>query len=48
VQGEPDAAWDMRTSAQLKTITMGDVEFVDLSAITRDARFDADSMAASW
>jgi hypothetical protein len=48
VQGEPDAAWDMRTSAQLKSITMDDMEFVDLAAITRDARFDNDSMAASW
>jgi hypothetical protein len=48
VQGEPDAAWDMRSSAQLKSITMGDMEFVDLSSITRDARFDNDSMAASW
>jgi hypothetical protein len=48
VQGEPNAAWDLRTSAQMKTITMGDMEFVDLSSITGNARFDIDSMAASW
>jgi hypothetical protein len=48
VQGEPNAAWDMRTSAQMKSITMADMEFVDLSAITSDARFDIDSMAANW
>jgi hypothetical protein len=48
VQGEPSAAWDTRTMAQLKTITMGQMEFVDLKAITSDPRFSPDSMAASW
>jgi hypothetical protein len=48
VQGEPNAAWDLHTSAQMKTITMADMEFVDLSSITGNARFDIDSMAASW
>lgn len=48
VQGEPNAAWDMRTSAQMKAVTMADMEFVDLSSITGNARFDIDSMAASW
>jgi hypothetical protein len=48
VQGEPSAAWDLRTNAQMKTITMNDMEFVDLKAITGDPRFSRDSMAASW
>ena len=41
VQGEPNAAWDLRTNAQMKTITMADMEFVDLKAITGDPRFRA-------
>ena len=48
VTGEPSAAWDTRTFAQMKNITMADMEFVDLKAITRDPRFSPDSMAASW
>jgi len=48
VQGEPNAAWDLRTNAQMKSITMDDMEFVDLKAITGDPRFSRDSMAASW
>jgi hypothetical protein len=48
VQGEPNAAWDIRTNAQMRSITMNDMEFVDLKAVTSDPRFSADSMAASW
>jgi hypothetical protein len=48
VQGEPDAAWDPATLQQLKSIALGDMEFVDLSAVTSDPRFSRDSMAASW
>lgn len=48
VQGEPSAAWDLRTNAQMKTITMANMEFVDLKAITSDPHFSPDSMAASW
>jgi hypothetical protein len=48
VQGEPNAAWDLRTNAQMRNITMADMEFVDLRAITSDARFSPDSMAARW
>jgi len=48
VQGEPDAAWDPATSAQLRAITMANMEFVDLKAVTSDPRFSPDSMAASW
>jgi hypothetical protein len=48
VQGEPSAAWDAVASQQLATITLADMEFVDLRAITGDARFDAGSMQASW
>ncbi|MDB5874762.1 MAG: hypothetical protein JWQ07_4204 [Ramlibacter sp.] len=48
VQGEPNAAWDLRTNAQMRNIRMSDMEFVDLGAIKRDPRFSADSMAASW
>ncbi len=48
VQGEPNAGWDLRTNAQMRNITMADMEFVDLRAITNDARFSSESMAASW
>lgn len=48
VQGEPDSAWDPATSSQLRAITMGNMEFVDLKAVTGDPRFSNDSMAASW
>lgn len=48
VQGEPSAAWDQRTFAQLNSMTMSDLEFVDLKAITSDPRFSEDSMGASW
>jgi hypothetical protein len=48
VQGEPNAAWDARTISQLQTITFGQMEFVSTDAVTRDARFSPDSMAASW
>jgi len=48
VQGEPNATWDDNTRDQLQTISMGQMEFVDLSSITGRAGFDDDSMAASW
>ena len=48
VGGEPNAAWDPRTLQQLRAITMSQMEFVDLKAITSDSRFSPDSMAASW
>ena len=48
VQGEPNAAWDPRTIGQLQTLTMGQMEFVSTGAITGDARFSPDSMAAGW
>jgi hypothetical protein len=48
VGGDPNRAWDLRTNAQMKTITMADMEFVDLKSITSDPRFSRDSMAASW
>jgi hypothetical protein len=48
VGGDPNSAWDLRTNAQMKTITMNDMEFVDLKSITGDPRFSRDSMAASW
>jgi hypothetical protein len=48
IQGEPNAGWDLATSQQLKSITLGTMEFVDLRAITSDPRFDPNSMAASW
>jgi hypothetical protein len=48
VQGEPSAGWDPRTIAQLQTIPMGQMEFVDLGAVTRDPRWSPDSMAAGW
>ena len=48
MQGEPNAAWDLRTNAQMRSITMAHMEFVDLKAITSDPRFSKDSMQARW
>ncbi len=48
VQGEPSAQWDEATFSQLRAITMANMEFVDLGAVTRDPRFSGDSMAARW
>ena len=48
VQGEPNATWDLHTLQQMRAITMSNMEFVDLKAITSDPRFSPDSMAASW
>lgn len=48
VRGEPNASWDRNTFSQLATIPLSQMEFVDLGSVTRDPRFSADSMAASW
>lgn len=48
VQGEPSEQWDASTFSQLRAISMNDMEFVDLGAVTGHPRFDADSMAARW
>jgi hypothetical protein len=48
VGGEPNATWDANTHAQLRAISMSNMEFVDLGAIMNDPRFSPDSMAASW
>ena len=48
VQGEPSVRWEENTFRQLGTLTLSQMEFVDLGAITRDPRFSRDSMAASW
>lgn len=48
VQGSPDSAWDPAVWQQLRGITLADTEFVDTGAITRDPRFSADSLRASW
>jgi hypothetical protein len=49
VTGDPSAAWDLSNHSQLQNaITMNNMEFVDISAITRNAKFNKDSMAASW
>jgi hypothetical protein len=48
VQGEPGDAWDAGVWQQLRAITLADMEFVEIGAITRDPRWSADSMAASW
>jgi hypothetical protein len=48
VQGEPNGAWDPAASQQLAGITLADMEFVDLEAVTGDARFNGASMQASW
>lgn len=48
VQGAPDSAWNAAVWQQLRGISMADMEFVDLHAVTGDARWSRDSMAASW
>lgn len=48
VQGEPSSGWDSAVGQQLRSITLGDMEFVDLRAVTSDPRFSKDSMQASW
>ncbi|AMO23546.1 hypothetical protein GCM10027034_39370 [Ramlibacter solisilvae] len=48
VQGEPSSAWDPALWQQLKSITMADMEFVDLRAVTGDPRFSPDSLQARW
>lgn len=48
VAGEPSVAWNDPMFREVSTIPLSAMEFVDLGSITRDARFSADSMAASW
>ena len=48
VQGDPNAQWGSSTIGQIQSLRMSDFEFVDLGAITRDARFNSGSFAASW
>ncbi|HSW20216.1 MAG TPA: hypothetical protein VLJ86_23545 [Ramlibacter sp.] len=48
VQGEPSVAWEASTFAQLATIPLSQMEFVDMGAVTGDPRFSEDSMAARW
>jgi hypothetical protein len=48
VQGEPSVSWSGSTIAQIQTLQMNNFEFVDIGAVTRDARFNAGSFAASW
>jgi hypothetical protein len=48
VQGEPSAAWNPATFAQMQGIKMSDMEFVDLKAVKSDPRFSNDSMQARW
>ncbi len=48
VQGDPSVAWSGSTISQVQSLRMSDFEFVDLGAVTRDARFDGNSFAARW
>lgn len=48
VQGDPNSSWSGSTISQIQTLHANDFEFVDMSAITGDSRFDANSFAASW
>lgn len=48
IQGEPSAKWDPATIQQLQSLRIGQFEFVDLGSITRDARFNRDSLQAVW
>jgi hypothetical protein len=48
VQGEPSIRWQSSTFSQLKSLTLTEFEFVDLSAITSDQRFSPTSYQARW
>jgi hypothetical protein len=48
VQGEPSDGWHPAAWNQLRSISMSDMEFVDLKSITGNPRFDRNSMQASW
>ena len=48
VQGDPDSTWSGGTISQIQTLHASDFEFVNMSPITGDARFDPNSFAASW
>lgn len=48
VGGDPNATWDPRTHADLRGISMSNMEFVDLGAVMNDPRFSPDSMAGRW
>lgn len=49
VQGEPSVKWNSNTYSQLQQgITLDKLEFVSLNSITQNAKFNKDSMAASW
>lgn len=48
VQGEPSARWDAATISQLQSLPMNQFEFVDTTTITRDPRFDPDSLRGAW
>ena len=48
VQGEPADGWDPAAWQELRSISLANMEFVDLRAITGDPRFDRDSMQAVW
>ena len=48
VQGDPATQWSSSTTSQIQTLHAGDFEFVDMSPITGDSRFDVNSFAGSW
>ena len=48
VQGDPDSQWSSGTISQIQGLHASDFEFVDMSPITSDSRFDANSFTASW
>lgn len=48
VQGEPSERWGDNTLGNLRQLRAGNFEFVDMRAITSDARFDVHSFQAVW
>lgn len=48
VQAEPSAQWSDTTITQIQTLQMNQFEFVDISAITRDPHFNANSYQGAW
>src|SRR6185312_10944381 len=48
VQGDPDSQWSGDTISEIQTLHANDFEFVDMTAVTGDARFDVNSFEVSW
>lgn len=48
IQGDPSSMWSPLTRIHLRSIRLGDLEFVDMSRTTRQSGFSANSMRSPW